>query len=525
MNMTTPRELLEVPVDQLSVSPINVRRDIGDVSELADSIREQGILEPLVGRPTSEDRYEIIIGSRRLTAAQQIGLSTVPMIVQDISDADAIVRSLVENLQRGDLSLEERVEAYKRLQEIEPTRFGNTRGLARATGRTNPSIVRDFDGYEAIQRLRPRGIEVKPNAPPASDARRTGRAIPETHATMLEQAIASVRSRLPEDRKETAYEDLARAIAPLEQDRAKRVLDYFKMYPEREVSDITAMALATVQRDVTVSAETARRLEEIAAEGGQRDWGEAIARLVDTSGTPEVAEPPLSESPETAMAPRVAEPPLSESARTPMAPEVAKPVSEELGESIPFPALQPDEQSADEAPRRLRYRRLELPEEPIAEQLKNRVLWNIEHSVTADFYTVGYAGRDIDQFLDILEAAGVRTVIDVRHTPISPHKPSFSRENLNGALDQREIKYIHRGDLGVPRNVRERAEQRGSRTEIWSWYKANVMEIWKGRRLKALMDDQEQSIAFLCLELDPSACHRHLLFLALKEAGLRGFDL
>lgn len=509
MNMTPPLEVLEVPVDQLSVSPINVRQDIGDVSELADSIREQGILEPLVGRRTSENGYEIIIGARRLTAAQQIGLSTVPIIVQDISDADAIVRSLVENLQRGDLSLEERVEAYRRLQEIDPIRFGNTRGLARATGRTNPSIVRDFDGYEAIQRLRPRGIEVKHSAPPASDARRAGTAIPETHATMLEQAITSVRSRLTEDRRETAYEDLARAIAPLEQDRAKRVLDYFKMYPEREVSDITAMALATVQRDVTVSAETARRLEEIAAEGGQRDWGEAIARLVDTSGTPEVAEPPLSES-----------------ARTPMAPEVAKPVSEELGESIPFPALQPDEQSADEAPRRPRYRRLELPEEPISEQLKNKVLWNIQHSsIEADFYTIGYAGREIGQFLDIIEAAEVRTVIDVRHTPISPHKPSFSRENLNGALNGRGVNYVHCSDLGVPRDVREQAEQSGSRAEIWSWYEAGVLGLWREHRLGELMKDQEEPIAFLCVEADPTACHRHLLFLALEEAGLRGFDL
>ena len=509
MNRSTPRELLEVSIDQLSVSPINVRRDIGDVSELADSIREQGILEPLVGRPTSEDRYEIIIGARRLTAAQQIGLSTVPMIVQDISDADAIVRSLVENLQRGDLSLEERVEAYKRLQEIDPTRFGNTRGLARATGRTNPGIVRDFDGYEAIQRLRPRGIEVKPNAPPTSDARRTGRAIPETHATMLEQAIASVRSRLPEDRRETAYEDLARAIAPLEQERAKRVLDYFKMYPEREVSDITAMALATVQRDVTVSAETARRLEEIVADGGQRDWGEAIARLVDTAGTP----------------PEVAEPPPTESAGTPMAPEVAKPVHEEPGELIPFPALQPDGQpEKDVKPRRLQYRRLELPVEPIAEQLKNKVIWNIEH-VTAEFYTVGYGSHDIDQFLDILEVAEVRTVIDVRHTPVSLHKPSFSRENLNNALDGRGIKYIHRGDLGVPRDVRDRAAQSGSRDEIWSWYETNVLGQWPEGHLKELIEDQEQPIAFLCMEADPTKCHRHLLFLTLEEAGLRGFDL
>ena len=112
--MTTSRfQAMELPIGQVFPSPINVRREVGDVSELTDSIREQGILEPLVVRPTQDGNYEVIIGSRRLASAKELGLPVVPVVVQEISDADAIVRSLVENLQRGDLSLEDRVEAYK----------------------------------------------------------------------------------------------------------------------------------------------------------------------------------------------------------------------------------------------------------------------------------------------------------------------------------------------------------------------------------------------------------------------------
>lgn len=122
-------EFLEIPVGDVVISPINVRQDVGDVSELSDSIRSQGILEPLVARRTVAGNYEVIIGARRLTAARQIGLPSVPVIVQDISDSDAIVRSLTENLQRGDLSLEERVQAFKRLQESAPETYGDTSDL------------------------------------------------------------------------------------------------------------------------------------------------------------------------------------------------------------------------------------------------------------------------------------------------------------------------------------------------------------------------------------------------------------
>ena len=171
-----------------------------------------------------------------------------------------------------------------------PQRFGKPRGLAKATGRSYTGIVRDYEAYETIQVLRPRGIEVRRSVPPADSERRAGRAIPESHAILIEQAISAVRSALPEQRAETIYEELARAIAPLGLDRARRLLDYFKMYPDLSVDDISSRALATVQRDVTVSSETARRLEEFATERGQRDWGEAIAELVETASMP---EPPI----------------------------------------------------------------------------------------------------------------------------------------------------------------------------------------------------------------------------------------
>ncbi len=287
--MTTRQfEALEVSIDDLIISPLNVRQDIDDVSELADSIREQGVLEPLVVRRTADGKFEVIIGSRRLTASRQVGLNLIPVVVQDISDTEAVQRSLAENIQRQNLSLEERVGAYQTLRHLEPERFGSSRGLARAIGRGRSNIDNDFAAYEALTRLRPRGVSVRQNTSPQSSNRKSGDVIPTAHAAMIQQAMSAVGGMLPSESSDDTYEELARAVAPLEQDRARRVLDYFKMYPDRPIPEIVSMALATVQRQVTLPAETARKLEDLATSGGASDWDTILAGLVEerSGGTP-----------------------------------------------------------------------------------------------------------------------------------------------------------------------------------------------------------------------------------------------
>ena len=496
---TTGFQAMELPIGQVISSPINVRREVGDVSELTDSIREQGILEPLIVRPTEGGQYEVIIGSRRLASAKEIGLPVVPVVVQQISDADAIVRSLVENLQRGDLSLEDRVEAYKRLQDIDPDRFGNTSGLARALGRNGSSISRDFEAYGALVRLRPRGIQVVHNAPPASSQRRSGEAIPETHATLLEQAMSAVRNRLPEDKVEDIYTQMAQAIAPLEQDRARRLLDYFKMYPERPVGEIESMAFATVERSVILPAETARQLEQLTGSEGTSNWGDAITRLVEQT--------PL----------------VNQEVLTTVAPEEA--FQHSLPESTMFEGDERKTEPQAERPGILR-RPMSLPEPPESVQRYNKEIWNLKHlPVVADFYTIGYSGRDIEQFLGLLKVVRVSTLVDIRHTPVSQYKPDFSRENLKSFLSQNAIEYIHKPEWGVPSEVRSKSVGQDTRDAIWDWYDSNVIPGISNGEFVEFREWAKPPLAFMCVESDPTACHRHRLFMALEETGIRGFDL
>jgi ParB family chromosome partitioning protein len=109
---------LRVPIDRISPSPYQPRRSFDEVKieELAASIRNQGIIQPLVVR-RKEDRYELIAGERRWRAAMKAGLTEIPAVVREASDHEALQLALVENLQREDLNPIEEANGYRRLQE------------------------------------------------------------------------------------------------------------------------------------------------------------------------------------------------------------------------------------------------------------------------------------------------------------------------------------------------------------------------------------------------------------------------
>lgn len=113
-------ELSYIPVDQIASNPRQPRLNIDkeELAELADSIREVGVLQPLiVTYDEQNDRYTLVAGGRRLLAATQAGLQTVPAIVRQISEQQRLELALIENLQRADLSPLESAEAYRQLAD------------------------------------------------------------------------------------------------------------------------------------------------------------------------------------------------------------------------------------------------------------------------------------------------------------------------------------------------------------------------------------------------------------------------
>ena len=130
---------LEIDVERITPSPFQPRRsfDEAKIEELASSIRNQGIIQPLVVRPKA-DQFELIAGERRWRAAIKAGLSHVPVVVRQASDHEALQLALVENLQREDLNPIEEANGYKRLQE--EFRWSQEE-MAERVGKSRPAIT------------------------------------------------------------------------------------------------------------------------------------------------------------------------------------------------------------------------------------------------------------------------------------------------------------------------------------------------------------------------------------------------
>lgn len=146
--------LLEVPVSQVSTNRNQPRKSFDEdaLASLTASVRELGVLQPLLVRPIAEGRYELVAGERRLRAAKRAGLPTVPVVVRAVDDTSSLEHALVENLHREDLNPLEEAAAYQQL--IEDFRLTHDQ-VATRVGKSRAAIsntLRLFQLPPAIQR-------------------------------------------------------------------------------------------------------------------------------------------------------------------------------------------------------------------------------------------------------------------------------------------------------------------------------------------------------------------------------------
>ena len=132
-------ELVQVPVDEIHPNPRQPRHRLAaeETSALAESVRAQGVLQPVVVRPRTGGGYELIAGERRWRASRQAGLGSVPALVRPADDRDSLLLALVENVARENLSAVEEARAYAVLLD----EFGLSLGdLAERVGRSKPTV-------------------------------------------------------------------------------------------------------------------------------------------------------------------------------------------------------------------------------------------------------------------------------------------------------------------------------------------------------------------------------------------------
>lgn len=132
----------KLPIERVQPNPDQPRRDFDEdaLRELADSISEKGIIQPLIVRaaPGSKDDYQIVAGERRWRAAQMARLHEVPVVIREFTDGEVLEIAIIENIQRADLNAVEEALGYRALQE----KFGHTQEqLSSALGKSRSHIA------------------------------------------------------------------------------------------------------------------------------------------------------------------------------------------------------------------------------------------------------------------------------------------------------------------------------------------------------------------------------------------------
>jgi ParB family transcriptional regulator, chromosome partitioning protein len=135
-----PKATRTLPVAFLKPGKFQPRKNFADdaLADLAASVREKGVLTPILVRPLGADSYEIVAGERRWRAAQMAKLHDVPVVVRELADAEALEIAIIENVQRADLNVIEEAAAYQELID----RFGRTQEqVAQEVGKSRPHIA------------------------------------------------------------------------------------------------------------------------------------------------------------------------------------------------------------------------------------------------------------------------------------------------------------------------------------------------------------------------------------------------
>jgi ParB/RepB/Spo0J family partition protein len=268
-----------VEITKVFVGKTNVRKSPGDVGDLVDSIKEKGVLEPVLARPIG-GRYELVVGSRRLEAAKIAGLKKIPALVRPMTDEEAIIVSLVENIQRRDIEPEEEYDAIVSLKKLNPKAYGSVEQLAKALGKSRRYVEDRINAVEAVRSIRREsgsGIKVKQS--PLDRERKQG-VLPVKHATFLHKAEeAETVQELPRRERASQLKELAETIAPLPRPEAENVVSHFVMAPQRPVEDIRREVshLHAVKLEIVLDPRVADALRRAAEE--RNTTMEAIAQL------------------------------------------------------------------------------------------------------------------------------------------------------------------------------------------------------------------------------------------------------
>jgi len=266
------REVRNIPLDKLFVGELNERIDVGDLTGLSSSIKQVGILEPLLVRPVA-DRYEIVCGRRRFEAAKVAGITHAPCHVKDMNDVEALQASYNENEHRQSATpVEQGYQCYKLLQ-----RLRDVNEVADLLGKTPAWVKGRIEAYElhkvtsaVIAAKGPRGIVEGIGASGIGLVDATM-----VHGVLRSKPVERYLSRIPEAQKSEQMQSIAKnlveAIRTIDPDKKGKLIAEFRKDPSQDVKSL-ADKLAREPRGLKLSIyfppEVGRFVEELSDQAG-----------------------------------------------------------------------------------------------------------------------------------------------------------------------------------------------------------------------------------------------------------------
>ncbi len=220
-----------VPLEELAVSPFNVRKSLGDLTDLQRSIRSMGLLQPIIIRSV-KGTLEVVVGQRRFLACKNLGWKTIPAVKREMTDREALILSLTENVQIDSLDPIDRAEGTKRLVENLEKEMPRTKAMDVASTLVGKGVSTIYDWLrllqttEAVRRMiQERKIEVEIGA-----------------------RLASLPERKQPEVAKVIYEE------HLPRSEAVKAIDYVRRQPELPSREaVRNFLVATEEYSVTVS--------------------------------------------------------------------------------------------------------------------------------------------------------------------------------------------------------------------------------------------------------------------------------
>ena len=256
------RSLRHVPIELLQANPNNPRKHFNEdeLNALAASLKERGLLQPLVVRPRAGGKFEIVAGERRWRASQKAGLHELPVLIRELDDKETLEIALIENVQRADLNPLEEAKAYRQLVD----QYGHTQQqLADAIGKSRSHVantMRLLNLPEATQ------IQIETGSLTAGHARAL-------IATDSPEELADKIIKLNLTVRQT--EDLARDKNASSKSKTIKEKDADTRALEKQLSEVVGLAVSIKHKDklggqVIITYKTLDQLDEVIRKlGGQ----------------------------------------------------------------------------------------------------------------------------------------------------------------------------------------------------------------------------------------------------------------